>query len=354
MIVLKIIIKKCIDEKIQNLSTPVENALSHNNIKNVIKDNWLDIEQTVFNILNNLINKRPSKISYPYIYLHCSQIFELLCSQAHQIDSYIDLEKNIIKIEDCLRSIKDETEMKIFMDSIIKMLAEVFNKINLTIISADKISLILDLIFSPILEQKEALNLSFEKLKNSIYNMKTNFFKTKDKLELDSADREENLITQKIIGQRRDNLDCFFYYITKFTNDITNGKKIWYILENQIIKRTNSEKITNRVVDLAILYILGKSRYLKNFMDENEKKKIVLSISTIIEFVSDKFFNAKIIIPVDKNEYIENHSVALFTEIICNYTDLLPYSFISSEAFIDVNLNNFNISKYFYFIKLKL
>jgi hypothetical protein len=317
------------------------NTLSQKNIKNIVKDNWLDIEQTVFNILNNLISKKPSKISYPYIYFHCAQVFDHLCSQAHQIDSYIDLEKNIIRIEDCLRNIKDQTEMRIFMDCIIRMLAEIFNKINLTIISPDKINLILDLIFLPMLEEKESLNISFENLRSSMYHMKTNFFKTKEKIEIDSADRENNFAIQKIIIQRRDNLDCFFYYITKFTNDTTNGKKIWYILENQIIKRTNSEKITNRVIDLSILYILGKSRFLKNFMDENEKKRIVLSISTIIEFISDKFFNSKIIIPVNKNDYLENHSVALFTEIICNYTDLLPYSFISSETFINVNINFF-------------
>ncbi len=343
MIVLRIIIKKCIEEKIQNISSPIENALSQKNIKNVIKDNWLDIEQTVFNILNNLINKKPSKISYPNIFFHCAQIFELLCSQAHQIDSYVDLERNIIKIEDCLNNMKDQIEIKIFMDCIIKMLAEVFNKINLTLISADKISLILDLIFLPMLEQKEALNISFEKLKYYIYNMKTNFFKTKENLEIDSVDREEDLVVQKIIKQKRVNLDCFFYYITKFTNDITNGKKIWYILENQIIKKTNSEKISNRVIDLAILYILGKIRYLKNFMDENEKKQLVLSISTIIEFIADKFFNSKIIIPINKNDYLENHSVALFTEIICIYTDLLPYSYISSEAFIDVIIKHLNM-----------
>lgn len=333
LIVLNVIIKKCIQEKIENISTPAGNALSQKNQKNIVKENWLDIEQTIFNILNNLINKRPSKISYPYLYFHCAQIFDLLSSQAYQIDSYIDLEKNIIKIEDCLHIITDETEIRIFMKSVIKMFAEIFNKINSTIISADKISLILDLIYIPMLENKESLDVSFEKLKTSIYHMKTNFFKTKEKIEIDSV---LNISIDKVIGQRKDNLDCFFYYITKFSNDITNGKKIWYILQNQIMKKTNSEKITNRVIDLSILYILGKSRYLKNFMDENEKKRIILSISTIIEFISDKFFNSKIIIPLDKNDYLESHSVALFTEIILNYTDLLPYSYISSETFIEV------------------
>lgn len=324
-------------------------VLSQNNIVSVVKDKWLDIEQTVFNILNNLINKNPSKISYAYIYFHCAQIFELLCAQAHQIDSYIDLENNILKIKECMIIIKNPTEMKIFMDCIIKLLTEIFNKINQSMISADKISLILDLIFMPILDNKEALNINFEKLRNSIYNMKTNFFKSKEKLELESFDREENITIQKIIGQMRDNLDCFFYYITKFTNDTTNGKMIWYVLEKQITNKTNSDRITNRVIDLAILYILGKSRYVKNFMDENEKKKIVLPIFTIIEFISVKFLNLKIIIPEDKNDYLENHLVALFTEIICNYTDLLPYSYISSETFIDVNINIFIIIRQYSF-----
>jgi len=335
---LKIIIKKCVEEKLQNEINFLGAVIANNKIKSVIKDNWLDIEQTVFNILNNLINKRPSKISYPYIFFHCSQIFELLCSQAHQIDTYIDLEKIIIKIEDCLRNIKDKAEIKIFMNCIIKMLAEIFNKINTTIISADKITLIIDLIFLPLLEKKDVLNINFHKLKCSFKNLKTNFFQIKEKLEMESTEIEDNHIFIKAIIQMRENLDCFYYYIIKFTNDITNGKKIWYILENQIIKRTNNEKITNRVIDLLILYVLGKSRYVKNFVDENENKKIILTISTIIEFIADKFFNSKIIIPSDKNDYIENHSVTLFTEVICNYTDLLPYSYISSENFMDVIL----------------
>jgi len=301
-----------------------------------VKDNWLDIEQTVFNILNNLINKKQSKISYPYLYFHCAQVFELLSSQANQIDAYFDLEKNIIKIEDCLRNIKDQIELKIFMNCIIRMLAEIFNKISISIISADKISLLIDLIFLPVLEQKNLLNISFEKLKSSLRSFKSNFYKGKKKLEMDMNESDEYYEFKKAVSHMRENLDCFFFFILKFTNDVTNGKKIWIILENQIIKRTNSEKITNRIIDFAILYVLGKSRFLKNSMDESENKKMILAISTIIEFIAEKFYNSKVIIPVDKNEYLENHSVTLFSEIICNYTDLPPYSYISSETFINV------------------
>lgn len=336
MIVLKIIIKKCIEEKINNTPNTVDRAISNDNARPVVRDNWLDIEQSVFNIMNSLINKRPSKISFPYIYFHCAHIYEILSSQANQIDTYVDIEKNLLKIEDCLRNLKDPMEIKIFLTCSIRMLAEFFNKINTTINSIERITLIIDLIFLPLIEQKDILNITFEKLKHSIKSLKTNFYKLKEKPDTETTDREENFTFQKAISQIKENLDCFFYYILRFTNDITNGKKIWYILENQIIKRTNSEKVTNRIIDLSILYVLGRSRYLKYNATETDKKQIILATSTILEFISDKFFNAKVIIPLDKNEYIENHAVTLFSEIICNYTDLLPYNYLSNESFIDV------------------
>ena len=330
LIVLKIIIKKCIEEKINNQSTNTEN------IDNITKDNWLDIEQFVFNIVNNLLNKKPLKNNYIPIYFHCAHLYELLSSQANKIDGNIDLEKNLIKIDECIKNMKNPQEINVFKNETIKMLAKIFNKINTNITSIEKITSIIDLIISPCLDNKEMLNVTFDKLKNSIKSLRSGFYKTNEKIDSEFTEREENQTLQRGIISMRENLECFFNYILRFSKDITYGKKIWFILENQIIKKTNSEKITNRMIDLVILYTLGKCRYLKIKNDENIKKQIILCISTIMEFVSDKFYNSKIVIPMDKNDYIENHSVNLFTDLICDNIDLLPYNFISSESFIEV------------------
>jgi hypothetical protein len=315
----------------------------------LIKDNWLDIEQTVFLILNNLTSKKPSKFTYPVIYYHCEVIYDLLASQAHQIDNYIDIDKTLLQIEDCIRNIKEQNEINIFMKAAICMLTEFFNKINTNITSIDKITSIIKLIFLSLLDHKNILNITFDKLRISLKRVKSNFYKHKENYEYDldlnlnlnsnsnlDSNKNENIKIQKTVFEIRDNLECFFYFILKFTNDVTNGKKIWFILENHLGKKTNSEKITNRIIDLIMLFTLGKCRYLKNFSDNIEKKNTDLAVTTILEYVSDKFFNSKINIPNDKSEYIENHSVALFSELIFNNSDLLPFSYISSEHFIEV------------------
>ena len=246
------------------------------------------------------------------------------------------MDKTLLQIESCIGNIKDPNEIHIFMKGAINMLTEFFKKINIKITSIDKISTIIKLIFLSLLDHKNILNITFDKLRFSLKSVRSSFYRPKEKWEFEENDNQENIALHKTISEMRENLDCFFYFILKFTNDVTNGKKIWYILENHIEKKINSEKITNRIIDLIMLYTLGKCRYLKNCCNETEKKNRDLTVSTILEFVSDKFFNSKIIIPNEKSEYVENHSVTFFTELICDNSDLLPFSYISSESFIEV------------------
>jgi hypothetical protein len=263
----------------------------------------------------------------------------------------------LLIIEDCLRNIKDPNEVNIFIKAAVKMLMEFFNKINTSITSVDKITTIIKIIFFSLFENKNILNITFDNLRLSLKKIKSSFYKTKDKFNFEenlidnnskndsysNNNIQESILLQKTIIEMREILECYFYFILRFTNDVNNGKKIWLILENYIGKKFNSEKITNRIIDLIILFTLGKCRYLKNCLDRNDNinKNRELAVSAILEYVSDKFLNSKILIPIEnekeKSEYIENHSITLFTEIICNNSDLLPFSYISSESFIQVN-----------------
>jgi hypothetical protein len=334
---------------------PINN--NNNNIYNnfhsiIIKDNWLDIEQTIFLIINNLTCKRHSKyFLYPIIFFHCESIYELIASQAYQIDNYIDLDNMILSIQECIRKIENPNEVNIFIKAAIRMLTEFFIKINTSITSIDKITTIIKLIFFSLLENKNILNITFENLCHSLKRIKSSFYKPKEKFNFDenlnNNNNQESITLQKTIIEMREILECYFYFVLKFTKDVSNGKKIWLILENHIENKFNSEKITNRLIDLIILFTIGKFRNLKNFSDRLDSNNINrdLIVSTILEFVSDKFFNSRIIIPNEKSEYLKNHSVTLFTELICNYSDLLPLTYMSSESFIKVKIKlkkNFN------------
>jgi hypothetical protein len=360
LIVLAIMTKKYIEETL----------LSH--LENEPEENlWVDIEQALFNLANNMINTRPKSIqpvnnpNVQYsptqinIFYHCAHLILQLCNQTKDLDNYVNVEKFIGKSKLCIEILnqnKSFTELPIFKYNSVIILGSVFEKTNNHILDKNSHSFLISLYFSLILSYKDFIQSQCEPIKTYFKNNK--FYLNRDaksEILLSEDSTILSLFTDKNFSQVKEIIDSFYKYITTYTTDVNAGKKIWKLVEEYVQNQIDNSTISNLILEITIIYIFNKSRTLssnkeKNIKDFLGKNSFILNnnlqqsqvknnkilLSSIFEFLCDKFSFIYVKIPLSAQNYNmgNNNNLNLFYEVICNHYDIILTDQILNERYM--------------------
>jgi hypothetical protein len=370
LIIYTIIVRKYIEENQLQLGQQevqaqqkVENRLPWDNIDSSCDASWIDIEQTLFNLVNNLINKPyNNKSKFLNIFYHSSWLIYYLTSQTKDFDNYINLEKYILKIKSVLDQglIQDPVEISTFRFSMIKILGEAFEKTNNVVKQISRLThkFIIELIFSSMSERKKFIQDNSENLKILLKNSsvsRSGTYHSKNKSDFSEEISLINLMNDKNFVDLRDIIETYYKYVVRFTTDVTAGKKIWKEVE-EYMKNFLSLEEGNILLEVSVIFIFNKCK--------TPSGKIILS--SIFEFLCDKF-NSSNFIQIPKTSTIENrveskyslsgeknksptrsvsnisysrqnsllqNNLNLFYEIICNHYEIILTDQILNERYM--------------------
>jgi hypothetical protein len=306
IIVLTIMIQKYVDEL---------NSLNEEDID-------IDVEQALFNLVNNLINQKLIGIVPTNVFYYCSHLIMLLASATKNLDYYINIEKYILKAKGCIQNLEllDRTsEVEIFKETLIFVLGELLYKTKNVIISKQEHSFYIHLVFSSFIKEKEILLENVENIKNIFKTSRTPYNKDNK-----SDTIVDDVNFDRILMNLKKNIDSFYKYLFTFTTDVSTGKKIWKEIEYYVLSLIMNQRQCNDLLQIFILYIFNKIKLLQ----ENEKKNKII-ISSIFEFLCDKFNYSNKNIPIDENE----HCTSMFYDIVCNHYETI--STHSSQLFTE-------------------
>lgn len=315
---------------------------------------WIDIEQALFNLVNNLLLKHPINLN---IFYYSSQLLYYLTSNTKDLDNYINTDKYISKIKSNLDLITDNNIKLIYKGNMVKLLGLLFKKSEQNILNLTYKSFIIEIIFSNfidssgyIVENKDNIKQYFN-YKNGLHNLSLSFKSPQ------SDQKDENIIN--LITDIRfililDSCETYYKYLFKYVTDVTTGKKIWKEVE-RFLKNNLHDKVLNYLIlELVILYIFNKS---KNYISDSNRK----IMSSILEFICDDFVLNKTdynfefeSIPGQVNNY-SNNNINLFYEIISTTNETILAELIINERYMhyfarifieEIYYNIFSIGNY--------
>lgn len=323
LIIYTIIVRKYIEENqlqlgqqedkshIQQKKVEKINRLPWDNtgIDSLSEASWIDIEQTVFNLVNNLINKPyNNKSKFLNIFYHSSWLIFYLTSQTKDFDNYINLEKYIIKIKSVIDQglIQNPSELSIYRFSMIKVLGEAFEKTKNVVNQLSRLThkFIIELIFISMSERKKFIQENSENLKLLLKNSfvsRTGTYHSKNKSDFSEEISLINLMNDKNYLEIRDIIESYYKYVVRFTTDVTAGKKIWKQVE-EYMKNSLTLEEGNILLEISVIYIFNKCKASSG--------KIILS--SIFEFLCDKF-NSSNFIQIPKSANLENRADSKFS-----------------------------------------
>jgi hypothetical protein len=279
----------------------------------------VDIEQELFNMVNNLINQRIGGIITTNIFYYCSHLLNELASQTKDIDYYINIDKYINQASQCIHNLdilNRGSELIAFKQIFIIVLGEYFGKTKNLILTKQNYQFYLSTNFSAFIREKELISDNYENLKNVFKSF--------------SLYKSRGDDTETVLNLIRTHIDSFYKYLTTFTTDLSAGKKIWKDVEEYLLSEIDYRH-TNMFIQLFILYIFNK---IKLCDSDCEKSPVI--VSSIIEFLCDKFNYSHINLPEDEKTYC----VSLFYDIICNHYEVI----LSNQ--------NFNERYMYYFARI--
>jgi hypothetical protein len=282
----------------------------------------IDVEQALFNLVNNLINQKLIGIVPTNVFYYCSHLIALLANTTKNLDYYINIEKYILKAKGCIQNLElmDRTsEVEIFKDTLIVVLGELLYKSRSTIVSKQEHHFYIHLVFSSFIKEKDILLENVENIKNIFKTSRTPYNKdNKSETIVDDPNFD------RILTGLKKSIDSFYKYLFTFTTDVSTGKKIWKEIEDYVLSVIADQRQCNDLLQIFILYIFNKIKLLS----ENEKKNKII-ISSIFEFLCDKFNYSSKNIPVDEGE----HCASMFYDIVCNHFETI--SSHSSQLFTE-------------------
>jgi hypothetical protein len=299
-----------IQKYIEELSTTDEN--------NVNLD--IDVEQELFNLINNLLSHKSPGIVPTNIFYYSSHLIYFLAGKTKNMDYYINIERYINKAKNCIQNLElmeRNAEVGIFKETLVIVLGELFLRTKNIVVGKQEQSFYVNLIVSTFIREKDILLENIENIKAIVKNNKLQPYKdNKSETIVDDPNFEKTVTTI------RKNIDSFYKYLFTFTTDVSIGKKIWKEVEDYVASVIPDQRQCNMLLQIFILYIFNKIKLLS----ENEKKHKII-VSSIFEFLCDKFNYSSKNIPVDENE----HCVSLFYDIVCNHYEIISQH--SSQIF---------------------
>jgi hypothetical protein len=337
--------KKYIEELINEQNT-LHNAITMD----------VDIEQSLFNLINNLINRTSSGIHSIYLFYYCSHLVYYLTKQTKDFDYYISVEKYLTKTHgyiDNLKLINRDEDLNIFKNTIVDSLGLIFERTSVISLSNENSKFFIQLVFNNLIDNIVNINKYYEKIKNS-FRLNTSVYVKESKsdliaLALTGNDSIEYEMTVSLLKR---NIDSFFNYILKFTTDVSAGKKIWKEVEdyiNNVIIGINNNN-HNILLEISIIYIFNKTKQIHNnniIVEKNtninnslvngKNNRIVLS--SIFEFLCDKYTSDIIVFPHDINTIDLKamvNNLNLFFEILNNHSYLIINGDMFNERYMKV------------------
>ncbi len=349
---------------------------------------WIDIEQSLFNLINNLLNRQYNSPKIFSIFFHyCSELLLQLTNQTKDFDNYINLEKFIEKMKPQLNSISNinnDDEKLIFKNTQINLLKETFDKSEELRFKKETHNFIIDLIFSVLLTNKDFMIKNNKNLKTIFKNSRV--FSTRDNksgLIFDDSEIVELMNNKKYINLKN-YLDCYFSYMSNSTCDVTECKRIWREVEEYLNEAVKETEYSFIILEIVLIYIFNKlkksnisnvgnnnlgtnigntnigntgitgntfrlSNQGVNKNNANSKSQAVsprtnnnlIIMSSIFEFICDKLnltetpeiFNSDMNIRT-KSINILQHNLHLYNEIVCNHLEFILNDQISSERYL--------------------
>lgn len=344
IIVYTIIVKKYIEENM-NMQTEYK---EHEDTC------WLDIEQTLFNLANVIINRQFSSAELTVsMFYYTSQLLFYLTSLTKDFDNYINLEKYLHKLKLNLEAITSPEEKLIFKNSLIEVIGEMFAKTRITVLSKETHNFIISFIFSTIMENKDFIIQNNENVKHIFINKA---YHSDNKSDLLSEDMViSNLLNNKSFQIIQENIESFYQYVSKFTTDVSGGKKMWKEVEEYLVDILGDMNQCSQILEITIIYIFNKNRGKVLNPARKSSEKIILS--SIFEFLCDKLNSLEQIdIPIkdlNSNRNVEDNVVSshfspslskqktvlqknlnLFYDIMCNHYETILTDQILNERYM--------------------
>lgn len=351
---LTITTKKYIEENILSNASEITKLSSESNL-------WIDIEQVLFNIVNKLLTKNYNNpLTFVNVFYYVSRLLQELISQTNNLDNFINLEKFIGKIKICLEMISLPEEFAITKNTMINLLGQSFEKTSNISLSIESHKFVINLIFSTIASKADYV-MKNEQVKNIFKDDR--FYKLKEnKGEYSFSENHSfsGVPIDKNFVILRDNIECFYRYIERYTTDVSTGKKIWKQVENFLFEKTNDTYATSMLLEITIIYIFNKTRVRLIFALNSsntffpQKGKILLS--SIFEYLCDKLYSGTLehmVIPSPdsinatmgnkhisfaaaekKQSALVEKNLNLFYEIIYNHSDVILIDQLLTERYM--------------------
>lgn len=323
---------------------------------------WIDIEQELFNLVNNLINRKYTNYSwFCCIFFYSIHLINLIALKTHDLDNYINIEKFISKIKFLIQNYfnpqiqipqqenssnfnLDNIEMKKFVNVCLNLLGTFFDKTDELILSKNIHQFTIELIFTSLVHYQDFILENFTTIKNSFKNFNN---EKNNKNNISFVDETvSSLILNENYKLITNNMDTFYKYLNKYTTDVTAGKKIWKHVEDFLNLKISNATLTNLILEMIIIFIFNKSKFDTNNdlnlpddgKEKNLKKHQKINLTSIFEFLCEKFSSTHVII-MPSNSKIprileKNNNLNLFYEIISNHYDVILTDQILNERYM--------------------
>jgi hypothetical protein len=303
----------------------------NNNNKNL--EIWIDIEQSLFNLVNNILNSNyQDQELNTSIFFYISWLLYYLTSQTNHFDNYINLEKYLNKCRQYISTIKSNEEVELFKKMIIKVSGEIFLKTKTLVLSNQNHQFIIELLLNSIKKFSGFLADNKMNIKSLLTNSSISI--SKDKNETDYS--YLNLLENGQYKILKDILESFFVFAEKFTNDVTSSKKVFKEIEEFLKNNSLSTLEINDIIEVILVYFFYRSK------SSGHSGKIILS--SIFEFLCDKYNTSNYVeiplvteenkLEIEKQSTQIQSNLHLLYDIICSHYEIMLTDQILNERYM--------------------